>query len=203
MLRRRIFSKVVAIEKPYASAVVGDIYCSDNTIVSASNYSGSGKTAVGIVIYNVSGDMRVMALTTVTQMYGGFGDYLGINETTEAGAIKDLDGTYNSAIMRQWISGDTIADSCHTYTPSGSIIGDWYCPAIGEVYLIGQNFSTVNASRVAVGLSAIGAYTVFVSSTEYNFEKCWYGYYVAFFELYADLDKNLSYDTYPFRKITY
>ena len=203
MLRRRLFGKVTAIEKPYSQAAVGDIYCSDNTVVSASNYSGSGKTAVGIVINNASGVMRVMALTTVTQMYGGFGVYLSINEATYEGAIADLDGTYNSAVMRNWITGDTIAYNCYIYTPSGSVYGDWYCPAIGEVYLIGQNFSTVNASRVAVGMRAIGAYTVFVSSTGYNLEKCWYGYYVAFFKLYADLDKNLSYDTYPFRKITY
>ena len=196
MLRRRLFGKVVSIEIPYSSAVVGGIYCSDNTIVSASNYSGSGKTAVGIVINNVSGVMRVMALTATNQYpYGGYGTDLPlVNAQTVLAAIADLDGVNNTATMSMYFGGGSIA----YYVPTG-----WYVPASGELYMVMQNLATINSSRVAVGLSTIGGGAVIVSSTEYDANYCWYLYVGAgsFFDW--QLGKDLSYPTYPFRKITY
>ena len=196
MLRRRLFGKVTAIEKPYSQAAVGDIYCSDNTVVSASNYSGSGKTAVGIVINNASGVMRIMALTTVTYAYGGYGTDLPLtNAQTEQAAIADLDGVNNTATMSMYFGGDSIA----YYVPTG-----WYVGAAGELYHILQNYITINASRVAVGLSAFAQYTVIVSSTEYDANLHWYIYtYAGPFVLYGDMDKYIAFSTFPLKKITY
>ena len=198
MLRRRLFGKVTAIEKPYSQAVVGDIYCSDNTIVAPANYSGSGKTAVGIVINNASGVMRVMLLNTVQWYYGGYGTDLPLtNIQTEQAAIADLDGVNNSNTMIVYVSGDTIAYSASFNYPNS------YVPAIGELYMVMQNLATVNSSRVAVGLGAIGGNAVIVSSTEYDANYCWYLYVGASVFIDGQLGKDLSYPTYPFRKITY
>lgn len=204
MLRRRIIFKKPSVEIPFSQASVGDILCSDNTVVSAANYTGSGKTAIGIVFHNSSGNMRCMALSTVTQKYGGYGQLLGIEKTTYEDASADLDGAYNSLYMRTWISGDTIAFNCYMFSTAGTSAGDWYCPAAGEVKILGQNLSTINASRSALGLSSIGAFNVFVTSTEYDSEYCWYGYSEVPFRIDYNLGKDLSnYPTYPVIKKTY
>ena len=87
MLRIRTFGKV-SIEIPFSEASVGDILCSDNKVVSTANYAISGKTAIGIVVNNSNGAIRVMALTTPpTAQWGGFGiDLPMANIDTQQGA---------------------------------------------------------------------------------------------------------------------
>ena len=192
MLRRRIIGKKGV---DYSSAIVGDILCSDLTTVLRADYAASGKTAIGVVINNASGVMRIMALTTVTYAYGGYGTDLPlVNAQTEQAAIADLDGVNNTATMSMYFGGGSIA----YYVPTG-----WYVPASGELYMVMQNLATINSSRVAVGLSTIGGGDLIVSSTEYDANYCWY-LYVGPGSLFDwQLGKDLSYPTYPFRKITY
>ena len=205
MLRLRTFG-MRSIEIPFSEAAAGDILCSDNKIVASSDYSVSGKTAIGIVFNNTSGTLRIMALNTVTEQWGGYGTNLtGLDDiTTEQAAIADIDGESNTSAMFNEISGDTIALKASYYSVTGATSG-WYLGAIGEIYLIGQKLSEINAARQAIGIATIGLYVVMVSSTEYDAENCWYGYTgTGTFSINSDLAKNLTiYPTYPILKKTY
>lgn len=65
MLRRRILYKINNID--YSGVQIGDILCSDLTIVTTANYASSGKTAIGITYYNDSGDVRFMYINPLVQ----------------------------------------------------------------------------------------------------------------------------------------
>lgn len=207
MLRIRTFGKV-SIEIPFSEASVGDILCSDNKIVAPADYSASGKTAIGIVINKASGVLRIMALTVVGGKWGGYNTNISLDDiTTENGAIAETDGEANTLTMISDIGNipdDTIAITANNYGVSGATSG-WYMPAIGEVYMIGQNLSAINTARQAIGLSVIGNYVVILASSEYDAELCWYGYTGSgTFTLNGDLAKGLNmYSTYPLIKKTY
>ena len=202
MLRRRLFSKITVAEIPYAQAVVGDIYCSDNTIVSASNYSASGKTAVGIVINNVSGDMRVMALTPTQYIYGTYLTDLALeNRSTLQEALQDYDGTYNSSVIILIGGADTLAYQCSILNISG--VSGWHLGAVGEFLNWVQNKTTIDASRTSCGFSAIPVNSVISTSTEQNSESSWYYYNNATPMPNPNLPKYVSYPTYALKKITY
>jgi len=207
MLRLRTFG-LKSIEIPFSEASAGDILCSDNKIVASADYSGSGKTAIGIVINKASGVLRIMALTTVTQKWGGYGSNISLDDiTTENGAIADTNGEGHTQTMITDIGNipdDTIAFNAYVYSVTGATSG-WYMGSIGEIYMIGQNLSAINTARQAIGLSAIGNYVVILASSEYDAELCWYGYTgTGTFTLNGDLAKGLNmYSTYPLLKKTY
>lgn len=207
MLRRRIIFKKPSVEIPFSQASVGDILCSDNKIVAPANYASSGKVAEGIVMHKGGGYLRIMALTPVAGKWGGFGVDLSLsNVADQQQAINDTTGDINTLTMIGEIGNipdDTIAVSANNYSTISSTVG-WYMPAIGEVYMIGQNWAIMNASRQAIGLSALGNYTVIMASSEYDAEYNWYGYYVSNFNIYPDMLKYLTnYTTYPFIKKSY
>ena len=203
MLRRRIFSKVVAVEKPFSQAVVGDIYCSDNTIVAPANYSGSGKTAVGIVINNASGVMRLMGLSSISYIWMPFPleDLPLPNITNIYDAHADVNGFSNTVDIVIYAGNDTLAKLCLDANISG--VTGWHLGSAGEMWLYGINRATVDTSRVACGLSAISADAVISTSTEYDSESAWYYYNSSTPTLYSGLPKYTSYPTYPIKKITY
>lgn len=207
MLRIRTFGKV-SIEIPFSEASVGDILCSDNKIVSTANYAISGKMAIGIVVHNSNGVVRVMALTApTTAQWGGFGlDLPTSNIETQQDAIADIDGAGNTEIMYHNIPDSTIVVWVSYYDTPGAPAGTWYMPASGEVYMIGQGFAAINSARAAIGLSALpSSGLVILSSTERDSENIWYGHMMGgVFTLYGDLAKNIaSYTTYPMLKKTY
>lgn len=207
MLRRRIIFKKVSIEIPFSQAAVGDILCTDNRIVSPVNYPNSGKFADGIVVHKGGGILRIMALTPVSGKWGGYAvDTSLSNVGDQQAAINDTTGDINTLTMIGEIGNipdDSIAISANNYSTISTTVG-WYMPAIGEVYMIGQNWATINASRQAIGLPLLGNYTVIMASSEYSAEYNWYGYYVSNFNIYPDMLKYLTnYSTYPFVKKNY
>jgi hypothetical protein len=175
----------------YSEAQVGDILCSDLSIVTAANYAASGKTAIGIAYYNNNGDIRFMHPNPILQAGKAFGPDVNITDladiTTESGAIADTDGSGNTdKIINQQGAGTTYSPGyCRAFSTAGTSVGDWYMPALGELSLIIDNVTAINAAITAIlGASYnIGNSVYIQSSTEYGYNSglslnCyWYALY--------------------------
>lgn len=204
MLRLRTFG-VKGIEIAYSSAAVGDILCSDMKIVSAANYSASGKTAIGIVFYNVSGVLKAVSLTQQGGLtWGGMAFDIPelTNYTTTESAITDTNGTANTTIIISYLGDSTslAAGYCRAFSTSGRAAGNWDLPALGELNAIKINKTTINASLSAVSGTTLSLF--YLSSTEYDADAPW-----AYSALYDAMQTWVKDDdtaqVRPITKITY
>lgn len=119
------------------------------------------------------------------------------NYTSEDNAKTDMDGKANtaalvnlSAIKNSYSSGEFANDganypaafACHLFSTQGTSQGDWYLPAMGELYAgLWTNKSIVSASLAALGDKAVGLVDGGSSlglwcwsSSEYNTSNAWY-----------------------------
>lgn len=119
------------------------------------------------------------------------------NYTSEDNAKTDMDGKANtaalvnlSAIKYTYESGEFANDAanypaafaCHLFSTEGTDKGDWYLPALGELYTgLQTNKSIVSASLAALGDKAVGLIDGGSSlglwcwsSSEYNTSNAWY-----------------------------
>lgn len=163
----------------YSGAQVGDILCSDRTVVTTANYAASGKTGIGIAYYNESGDIRFLYPNPLLQNNKAWGPDVDITDladiTTEVGAIADFDGSGNTDIIinQQGASTTYSPGYCRAFSTAGTSAGDWYMPALGELSIILDNVTAINAAITAVfGESYnITDYKVLQSSTEYGYSS--------------------------------
>ena len=153
---------------PTSSCAVGDILYSDKTC--SSSCTISGKTPIGVVSY-VNGSRRLaIQLNDLgyskfiywCSSYGAcqFKDISGIPNYNSADTSKtDFNGKANTKAYYDTY-GDTCADYapgyCYNYTTEGTSKGDWYLPAMGELY----ESMYVNREAVTSGLIAAGGYNV-------------------------------------------
>lgn len=175
MLRLRTFG-VKGIEIAYSEAVAGNILCSDLKIVSKENYAISGKTAIGIVIYNASGVLKAMALTGDSKPFEGYQSdnaYL-TNRATQAAALTETDGTTNTTGIISWNGNDSnyAAGYCRAFSTAGRAAGNWDLPALGELKYIADNLSTIQSSLSTVSGTSI-TYGYYASSTECDGDYQW------------------------------
>ena len=154
------------------SCTVGAIYYSDGT---CSACVDSNKTAIGIVVkdnalitaLNVP-DMRWSSSTT---------NVSGITETKDSSVAKqDYNGKANTLAILETFPSDTTSNNaavfCNSYTTEGTNAGDWYLPALGEVYdYIYTNYAKVKAGWDKVGTTISDSY--FWSSSEYSGNGAW------------------------------
>lgn len=179
MLRRRIFKSGI----DYSAAVLLDILCSDLSYIPEANFSGSGKTAIGVVFYNSNGTLKVMAISELPQKaYGGAGTDLSITNYTDSVIARttDFNGKENTTTMVAAIGADDAfaAGACRLFSPQGTKAGDWDLPSAGECHIIFSNKVAINASLTTASgtILSIGYNSVYLSSSEYNNAYCW-GYW--------------------------
>ena len=149
---------------------VGDILCTDNSIVKPSAWPVAGKTAMGIVFYvDNTGEhgwaMHLQNQATGVQ-WGGYGtDISSLTNYTQArNAILDLNGYTNTQRIR-------MAGGAGTY-PAAYAVGfssGWYLPSVGQLKVLYAEMPAVNASLLAIGSDPVplnyGVW-MFWSSTE-------------------------------------
>ncbi len=117
------------------SCKVGAIYYSDKTCSSCLDTS---KTAIGIVVKD---NTLVINNKTKNIQWGGYGidistltNYSDVND-----AKTDFNGKDNTAKIVAHFGEDVdptlhAGVFCYTYTTEGTNSGDWYLPAVGELY---------------------------------------------------------------------
>ena len=156
---------------------VGDILCTDNSIVKPSEWPVPGKTAMGIVCYVDNSDehgwaihlhdygTRVAWSTTSTDISGL------ANFATGVTAITDLDGYTNTQRIRS-------AGNASTYPAAYAVdfAQGWYLPASAQMRCVYSKIPILNASLQMVGgtpfsMTAIWGYW---SSTEADSSRAWH-----------------------------
>ena len=159
---------------------VGDILCTDNSIVKKTEWPVDGKTAMGVVFYVDSTGLHGWAvhLNEFSYAFGGLGtDILSLfNFTNSRDALADLNGYLNTVIIRN-------TGNASTY-PAAYIVDfadDWYLPAIGQLKILYPAIPTLNSTLQIVNGNTIPATTGpwwfnnwwYLSSTEYSDSEIW------------------------------
>lgn len=132
--------------------------------------------------------------TPVNQIAGGmpfskmYVDVSGItNYATTEEAVSDFDGWANTQAIMEYVSDKTIdpipsgatngvfqaAMVCQRYNPDGGSAGQWYLPALGELY----NYAMLNRDAVNTAIQTYGGHsfeTQYWCSTEKNDADAYY-----------------------------
>lgn len=148
-----------------AKANVGDVFCTDGSILHPDTFLASGKIAKGVVFHTDETGLHglIVGLNEVTHtMLGLPFDDLFVNIYTELpDALFDMDGRTNSAqlvAMAESYDAQNLSTKvpavmfCHYYDPftrtMGTVHHGWYLPSVGEMNLLhGQSFEVNKTLR--------------------------------------------------------
>jgi len=142
---------------------VGDILCTDNSIVRPSEWPVEGKEAMGIVFYVDSTDKHGWAVHLQDQntsvRWGGNGTNIPTmtNYVEAYEAIMDLDGYSNTQNIRNTGNASTFPAAYAVDFEHG-----WYLPAAGQLRLLYAEIVTINASLLMV------------NGTQFSMNEGWY-----------------------------
>ena len=177
------------------AVAIGDILCTDNTIVKPSDWPVAGKTAMGIVFYVDSTSEHGWAVhlhdqgTSVT--WGGYGTDISTltNYYNSCDAITDLDGYSNTQKIRN-------AGSASIYPAAYAVdfANGWYLPAAGQLRLLYGEIVTLNASLQVVGGTQfpMNSQWWYWSSTETGESSAWQVAYDGYVYGYLRKSNSLS-----------
>ena len=167
---------------------IGDILCTDNSIVKPSAWPVAGKTAKGVVFYVDNTGQHGWAVHLQDQgtsvQWTPSSQYTDIstltNYTNARDAITDLNGYSNTQKIRN-------AGNATKYPAAYAVdfANGWYLPAAGQLRLMFGEIVTLNASLQVVGGTQfpIDLGWWYWSSTEYGQSYAWVvgiGGYVAY-----------------------
>lgn len=134
---------------------IGDILCTDGSIISSEAFAASGRTAEGIVFYvNESGQgwavsLECQAVNTHWVTYDHYYDMYDIPELDNfehsREAILDLDGYTNTAIIRNAHGADWYPAAWCVDFNNG-----WYLPAAGQMRWLMAYINEINTSLAIV-----------------------------------------------------
>jgi hypothetical protein len=169
-MRRRFIAVNAAL---YASAAVGDILCSDLSVIPAASFSGSGKTAIAVVFSNTSNKLKAIALTKSDYALWWGNAFSSITNLADIATVNDAkadnDGRTNTnKILAILPSISYAAGWCNAFSTAGTVAGNWYLPAAGEWWTIYQSLSTINASLSTCSGTALAQWDYYWSSTHYG-----------------------------------
>ena len=156
---------------------VGDILCTDGSVVKPSDWPVAGKTAMGIVFYvDNTGEhgwaVHLRYQSTYTQMTIPYSAAVDIptlvNYSTSRSAITDFDGYANTQKIKN--AGDAA-----TY-PAAHLVdlnNGWYIPAAGQMRQLFDEIVIVRASLQIVGGADLDISYNHWTSTERNLRDFW------------------------------
>ncbi len=174
---------------------IGDILCTDNSIVKPADWPVAGKTAMGVVFYVDNTDQHgwAVALKEFADVtWGPYSNYIqysnsddvpGIpNYTNARDAIGDENGMDNTTAIRtkygSSFSNCQAAYRCYYYNHStgtyGSTHNGWYLPAAGQLRKLFAELPTISATLTRLGTAAQQFAGIWYwSSSEYSSTNAW------------------------------
>ena len=164
----------VDLNKIYACNT-GDILYSDKT---CSANVVSGKTPIGVVFDGTNRLATSLYSSSSLLDWGGAGtDIPGIPSFTSVN--EDYNGKANTAVLISYASGAGFpaAKYAYEYKTEGTKAGDWYLPAISELYELYQNKEAVNNALTTLGYPIIPENQPYWSSSEYSAYNAWRLYF--------------------------
>ena len=193
-----------------AQCSLGDILFSDG---SCSTNKVTGKTPIAVVAYKSSDGKCGQALAL--ESIGSFkwsSDCVDLsrlpNYSSEEEASKDYDSCGNTAKIIEAGNNNKYpaAWAAHSYSTTGTKVGDWCLPAAGIFTSYYNNQDAVNAGLDKVGgtkFLASNSYTRAWSSSEEDEDSVWYSYFNSNYldnyglSSYYYLDKDSVYEVRP------
>ena len=181
-----IEEKIVKIEKENATSncKIGDILYSDK---SCNANVVASKTPIGVV-FDTTNKLAIGLEEIVSNTFSNpwTGEYFDVpslpNITTDSAAIADWQGKNNTRLVLEYCKAN--GQSCpafeyvNSYKTEGTIAGDWYLPAMGELNAIYENRDVLNTALGKVGGITLdfSTWSCYWSSSEYSkievWEKC-------------------------------
>ena len=161
------------------AVAIGDILCTDNSIVKPSAWPVAGKTAKGVVFYVDNTGQHGWAVHLQDQgtsvKWTPSGQYTDISTLTNyfnaRDAITDLNGYSNTQKIRN-------AGNAAKYPAAYAVdfANGWYLPAAGQLRLLFGEIVTLNASLQVVGGTpfSMDSGWWYWSSTEYGQSDAWH-----------------------------
>lgn len=175
------------------TVAIGDILCTDNSIVKPTDWPVPGKTAMGVVCYVDSTGEHGWAVHRYDQATslrwtpnGQNADVPDLtNYSTALEAITDFDG-YNNTLKIRAAGNSTQYPAAYAV----DINNDWYLPAIGQLRIIYSEFVILNASLQIIGGSQFPMEMnyYYLSSSEHSEVYAWYVNYFGY--VYPSLKNN-------------
>ena len=163
----------VDLNKIYACNT-GDILYSDKT---CSANVVSGKTPIGVVFDGTNRLATSLYSSSSLLDWGGAGtDIPGITNIGDPSKAKqDFNGKANTAVLISYASGAGFpaAKYAYEYKTEGTKAGDWYLPAMGELYELYQNKEAVNNALTTFGYPIIPENPAYWSSSENFTNNAW------------------------------
>ena len=163
----------VADEDSSLSCDVGDIFYSDKT---CSADVVSGKTPIGVV-FDATHRLIIGLKQSSKYWSTDYFDVPGVDNIKDGTlAIADLDGKKNTSTILAYCK--TKGKSCpafeyvNSYKTEGTQAGDWYLPALGELYAIYGNKGVLNVALGKIGGTKFRA-DYYWSSSEYSDSYAW------------------------------
>lgn len=146
--------------------LVGDIHCTDGTILHPADYATSGKTADGVVVYldetgehgaitNLKDDVHEDVVLNAIEMLYNYG-LRNWNETVEILVGSDGDGEMIASVLMDWLGSpnfrpDQRIDYCFDYLRNIDYDNGWYLPSPREYYSLIASLSIINSSLSLAG----------------------------------------------------
>ena len=156
---------------------VGDILYSDKKC-----YLGgmlAGKTPIGIVFDASRRTAIALESSPSTMEWGHEYDVPGLTNITDgAKALQDFNGKANTAAIKAYHSNNSwlnypAAKYTYEYKTTGTNAGDWYLPALGELYTAYTNKDFLNYALSLVGKKDIPTNSYHWSSSEDSYDYAW------------------------------
>ena len=172
-----IEEKIVTIESGASSSncQIGDILYSD---MSCDPNVVASKTPIGVVFDRAK---RLAMALEESQQYWSYPDRFDVpglnNITSESAATADWQGKNNTRLVLEYCK--TNGYSCpafeyvNSYTTVGTIAGDWYLPAAGELNAIYGNKDALNIALGKIGRTKLETSYYRWSSSEYAGDRAW------------------------------
>lgn len=156
---------------------VGAVFCDVGNILYSDKKCylegfASGKTPIGVVFD--SQNRKAIALEKPSLLkwavkevnIPGIPDIEGTSQ-----AAQDFNGKANTAAIKAYdssFSNFPAAKYAYNYTTTGTNVGDWYLPALGELYKVYQNQYAINKALLSLGKSKLSNGREYWSSSESN-----------------------------------
>lgn len=148
---------------------VGDILCTDSSIIKPSAFDTAGKTAAGVVFYVDETGQHGWVVNIAEQCTGikwsdNHSDIENLpNIENHRTLLKDFDGYHNTQVIRN-------AGNNSQYPAAWCVDFDhgWYLPAAGQLNVLYAQIPTINNTLQQIGHSTFSNTWFYWSSTEFN-----------------------------------
>ena len=154
---------------------VGAVFCDVGNILYSDKKCylegfASGKTPIGVVFDSQNRKAIALEKPSLLEWAVDTGVNIpGIPDMDKPQALQDFNGKTNTAAIKAYnsdLSDFPAAKYVYNYKTTGTNVGDWYLPALGELYKVYQTKYAINEALLSLGKSELPYDDEYWSSSE-------------------------------------